>query len=336
MSASEALQSRSDVRVVDAHVHIGGLGIGGTGCFTSPKMVRSLAFRYLQRTLGFSSEDVRTRLDEVYLESLLGFIRNSPSITHALVFAHDAIFGPDGERNERLTQVYVPNEYVLKLASEHEELLPGVSVHPHRRDALDRVQECIERGAVALKWLPNSQGIDPADRKLVPIYDLLSEKRIPLVCHTGGEHTVRVLDPALSDPKRLELALERGVTVVCAHSGTRSGLLDRNYFRDFIEMARRWPNCYGDTSALATPSRAWALPKLAEMAEIHPKLLHGSDFPVPSAARWLFRHLPLSLVREIDRIANPLERDVRIKRAIGLPDSVFENAARLFLASRRP
>lgn len=334
MSASPVPQSDVTIPLIDAHVHLGGVGIGGTGCFTHRKMVRSLAFKYLQRSLRLTNEDVRTRLDSAYLDRLLSLVRSSPSVSHALIFAHDAIIDPNGERDDRRTRVYVPNEYVLELASRHEELLPAASVHPHRKDALDRVHHCIEAGAVAMKWLPNSQGIDPSDARFNPIYDLLAEKRVPLICHTGGEHTVRVLDHSRSDPKLLRLPLARGVTVICAHSGTKSGLIDQNYFQDFIEMARQWSGCYGDTSALATPFRAWSLPKLVGLEELHLKLIHGSDFPVPSRAAWLWRHLPRGRIREIDRLDNPLERDVQVKRAIGLPDTVFRTANKLFLRPR--
>src|SRR5207237_1699976 len=50
----------------------------------------------------------------------------------------------------------------------------------------------IERGAAAFKCLPNSQNIDPRDKRCEKIFDLLAAKKVPLIAHTGGEHTVTV------------------------------------------------------------------------------------------------------------------------------------------------
>lgn len=332
---SGRLMLNASTPVLDAHMHVAGLGYGGTGCFVHPKTLNSLPFHFLRTFLGFTRKDTFERLDELVLQRILDLIREAPSITHGLIFAHDAIIDKDGTRNETLTQFYVPNEYVLKLAREHEELLPAVSIHPHRKDALDRLHECIEAGALALKWLPNSQGMDPSDKNIIPLYDILAEHHIPLICHTGGEHTVRVLDHRLSDPSLLQLPLERGVTVVCAHCATKSGFVDKDYFEVFVEMAKKWPNCYGDTSALATLNRARYLPRIAKMEELHKKLIHGTDFPVPSSALPLMRHFTMSELSRLQRIKNSLERDIQIKRSLGLSEVVFENAAKVFSITRQ-
>lgn len=317
--------------ILDAHMHVAGIGAGGSGCFIHPRTLNSIPFRLMRWYLGLTERDVHENLEKVYAAKLVSFLRDAPSIRQGLIFAHDAIFSADGTQDDERTQLYVPNEYVLALARNHPELLPVASVHPHRRDGLERVQACIEAGARALKWLPNSQGMNPSNRSFIPLYDFLASRGIPLICHTGGEHTVKVLDPALSDPKLLQLPLERGVTVICAHCATHSGFIDKDYFEDFAAMALRWPNCYGDTSALAAPIRAHYLPRLVEREELHPKLIHGTDFPVPSYAFWLIGRMPFSQVRSLDRIGNPLERDVQIKKAVGLPDVVFQNAERVFL-----
>jgi hypothetical protein len=62
-------------------------------------------------------------------------------------------------------------------------------------------------------------------------------------------------------------------------------------------------------------------------------LVHGSDFPVPIDG-WV--HLPFMTpdvtVKEylqIQRTRNPLDKDVRIKRAHGFSDSILENAEKV-------
>lgn len=52
---------------------------------------------------------------------------------------------------------------------------------------------------------------------------------LPLLAHTGGEHTVPQIDPKLADPATLTGALDRGVTVIAAHCATKSGTGDPDH-----------------------------------------------------------------------------------------------------------
>src|SRR5206468_4076717 len=104
--------------------------------------------------------------------------------------------------------------------------------------------------------------------------------RMPLLAHTGGEHTVPVINPALADPKLLRFPLECGVTVIAAHCATRSGAFDKDYFRDWVTMLREFRNLYGDVSAMVSLNRCGHLRDCLD-PEICQRILHGSDFPVP-------------------------------------------------------
>ena len=110
----------------------------------------------------------------------------------------------------------------------------------------------------------------------------MAEARLPLLAHTGGEHTVPVINAALADPKLLRTPLECGVTVIAAHCGTSSGAFDRDYFDAWVAMLREFPNLYGDISAMVSLNRCGHLRDCLR-AEIEPRILHGSDFPVPGA-----------------------------------------------------
>ena len=98
--------------------------------------------------------------------------------------------------------------------------------------------------------------------------------------------------PALADPKLLRLPLECGVTVIAAHCATKSGPLDPDYFDDWIAMLAEFPNLYGDISAMVSLNRCGHLRDCLR-PEIAPRILHGSDFPVPVLGHrlWLQRRL---------------------------------------------
>ena len=321
--------------VIDVHTHLAGLGHGGTGCFIDERKYQSLLYKLMRHKLGLYDAHKSWRFDDLYRERLEKDVRSAidrKALSACVVFAHERIYDASGEACAGGQELYVPNEHAFAVCERPESrglFLPAASVHPYRRDGLDEVHKWIERGAAALKWLPNSQGMDPRDKRCEKIFDLLAAKKVPLIAHTGGEHTVRIIRPDLGDPKTLIPALERGVTVIMAHCGTRSGFFDTNWMPAFCALARKYPNCYGDNSAFTTPGRARWMPRFLREEGVVEKLVHGSDYPVPPTAWFSLRTLGWSKVRELQRTWSYLARDVEIKRACGFPEVVFGNAARV-------
>jgi predicted TIM-barrel fold metal-dependent hydrolase len=240
------------------------------------------------------------------------------------------VHDPDGTPRDDLGSMYVPNDVVLGLAAAHPEFLAGVSIHPARADAVDELNRCLERGAVLMKCLPNCQNIDPSDVRYRPFWERMAEARLPLLAHTGGEHTVPEVNPALADPKLLRLPLECGVTVIAAHCGTKSGPTDADYFDDWVRMLGEFPNLYGDISALVSLNRSAHLRDCLR-PEIEPRILHGSDFPVPVLGHrlWLQGAFDWSTFRRLQRVKNPLERDWQFKAAMGFGEDVRTRPASL-------
>ena len=195
---------------------------------------------------------------------------------------------------------------------------------PKRPDAIDEINRCIEQGAVMMKCLPNCHNIDCGNRKYTPFWERMAEAGLPLLAHTGGEHTVPIIRPEYSDPRILTRPLECGVTVIAAHCATKSGLMDKEYFHDFTEMTRQYPNLYGDNSAFSTPIRGRHSRKCLEQP-LASRILHGSDFPVPVLAHWalLQRFIGWRDFLQCQRVGNLLERDFQLKRAIGFGPESF-------------
>jgi predicted TIM-barrel fold metal-dependent hydrolase len=223
----------------------------------------------------------------------------------------------------------VPPSWVFEACRRHRELLPGPSINPHRKDAAERLEECVEGGAVLIKWLPATQRIDPSTPSLDPFYARLAETGIPLLVHSGGsENTFAQVDARLKDLRLLERPLRAGVGVIVAHTGTPV-----TYARDEdqVPLLRRWlaefPRLWVDNSGISNLSRFPHLPRLAKDAEIGARTLHGSDWPVPTNAFYYVRELGRRRVMSLEREKNPLQRDVAIKRALGYPDEVLTRAA---------
>lgn len=276
--------------------------------------------------------------DRVYAERLLDYVRTSPSIDRALLLAHELPYRDDGTPLPDQASFYVSNEHVLRLAQEHPEFLAAVSIHPSRRDAMDELERCLAGGASALKCLPNVQGIDWNDRRHTRFLERMAEAGLPLLAHTGSERTMPVMDAKLASPRVLTRPLEIGVTCIAAHCGTGMMLLDPDYLDVFVEMTERFPRLYGDNSALAALNfrlRPSALRRLTGglLAE---RILHGSDLPVPSSGllAWAGGMLSWREHRATTRVANPLERDARLKRALGFDEATFTRAGSVLRVPR--
>jgi len=311
------------------HVHIVGAGAGGTGCWMRVKGWHLPLAAFMTRHIGLSRKAFSQDLDQLYAENLVRLVRES-SLDQVVILAHDHVHDADGTVRKDLGSFYVPNDYVLKLAKEHPEFLPAVSIHPARADALDELERCLEAGAVMMKCLPNCHNIDCNDRRYEKFWTRMAEAGLPLLAHTGGEHTVPVINAAYADPRVLTLPLKCGVTVIAGHCATKSGVFDREYFYAFVKMTREFPNLYGDTSAFNVPFRGRHIGKCVR-APLSDRLLHGSDFPVPVFGHWAWmrRFLGWTEFRSCERIANVLEKDYQLKRAMGFSEEHFTRVHRL-------
>src|SRR5262249_23913349 len=152
----------------------------------------------------------------------------------------------------------------------------------------------------------------------------MAEARLPLLAHTGGEHTLPIVKREYSDPRILTLPLECGVKVVAAHCGTKSGLTDPEYFEVFVQMTNRYPNLFGDNSAFTVPIRGRHVRECIREPLVQ-RIVHGSDFPVPVYGHfpWLRRFVDWNTFRSSQKNPNVLERDFQLKRAMGFPPETF-------------
>jgi len=318
---------------IDVHVHVVGNGAGGSGCWLRVRGWHRPLAAMMLRHIGLPSGAMTGDLDRLYVETLLERVRGS-SLAAAVILAQDDVRDEQGRVMEGVGSFYVPNDYVLRLARENPELLPAVSIHPARPDALEELDRCLDLGAVMMKCLPNCQNINCSDRRFTKFWERMAEARLPLLAHTGGEHTLPIVKPEFGDPRVLTLPLDCGVTVIAAHSGTKSGLFDPEYFHIFTEMTRRFPNLYGDTSAFNVPLRGRHIPECLQ-EPLASRMVHGSDYPVAVHGHWAWMRgfLNWKSFRNAQSNPNILERDYQLKVAMGFSPESFSRIGKLL---RRP
>ncbi|MEP4078545.1 amidohydrolase family protein [Haloferula sp.] len=319
---------------IDCHVHLVGTGTGNSGCWYRPKGLTRFGEPMMTKAVGLKVDDIQgPEFDQLYVRNLVRFISESSLIDQAMLLAHELPHTEDGTPLPELSSLYVPNDYVLEVAAAHPEFLPAISIHPAKDGAFEELNDCLDRGAAALKCLPNVQGIDWNNPRYTKFLERMAEAGLPLLAHTGSERTMPVIDHALASPTVLTRALEIGVTCIAAHAGTGMMVLDPDYLDVFLRMLEKYPNLYGDNSALAGLSfrlRSSANRTLTS-SPIMDRILHGSDLPVPSNGL-----LPLlggmidwSDYRESRRITNPLDLDARLKQMLGYNEATFTRASTL-------
>ncbi len=314
--------------ILDIHVHV--------SAFTPPhggmsrQLLDSIAFRFMRWKLGVTGEDEQAERD---IEArLVQTIRQTERLDAAVVLAFDAVYDRDGRLDADNTHLHVTNDYVIELVARNKQILFGASVHPYRKDAIAELERCVNAGAVLCKWLPITQNFNPADERCFPFYEALAHHKLPLLSHTGGENALPQLDKSTADPALLIPALQRGVTVIMAHCGTRSLPTEPDFLDTFARLAKEYEHCYGDTSALNLPARWGAYDVILDDPIVRSKLVHGSDWPIislpPMMKLGLFESAAL-----LDE-SNWMRRDVLTKEMLGFDDDYWHRAAKVLHIDR--
>ncbi len=313
--------------VVDLHCHTAGIGGGNSGCFISKAMRDSYKFDIYLRAFSATRQELETQGDSLLIRRIASKLAASQQVHQAVILALDGSVRPDGTLDTESTEVYIPNSFIAREVAQHTNLLFGASVNPYRRDALAQLDWCATNGAVLMKWIPSVMGIDPGDTNLVPFYRRLIHHRMPLLTHTGQERSFTNARDELCDPVRLRLPLQLGVTVIAAHiasTGSNEGQRDTDRLKPLMQ---EYTNLWTELSSLTQVNKLGYLKEALTAPEFRDRLLYGSDFPLVNTALVSPWYYPLNLTREqmeqIASIENPWDRDVALKRSLGVPTEVF-------------
>ena len=337
-----AWQGIDPAKVWDSHVHLVGTGDSGSGVYVNPAMDSLLNPGLYARRLFFMNagcvHEAAGSVDRSYVERLHNLVdglaasggRGTKLLLFAFERAHDDAGRPDLARSG----FWVPDAYARDTARAHPQYFEwAASIHPYAADALERLAGAKRDGARAVKWLPAAMNIDPASPRCQRFYEKLAELGLPLITHAGLERAV--LGPEAQHygrPSRLRRALEAGVRVVVAHCAS----IEEQDFAEFAALMgeRRYErNLFADISAMTQLNRAGpALARVIEEAAWHPRLLNGSDYPLPGvmplfsvgylASLGLVPERALAVLNEI-RGHNVLLFDFVLKRTLRLRGKAF-------------
>jgi mannonate dehydratase len=284
--------------VWDVHCHLFGNGDSGRGLWLNPRMRSLLApGLYAQHRFYMNAACLRNPddgIDAGVVSRLADLCERMPAGFKTILLAFDWARDEQGQPMPDRSTFYVPDQYASEVAASNTHHFEwAASIHPYDPDALVRLEFAHGHGARAIKWLPSAQNIDPASPRCDAFYRRLAALRIPLLTHGGDERAVRGQDESLGNPLKLRRPLDLGVIVIVAHCASL-GIgrdLDRGadgppvpnfeLFARLMESNDYHDHLFADVSATVQANRMSVLSQILERTDWHPRLLNGSDYPLP-------------------------------------------------------
>ncbi len=343
--------------VWDCHAHLLGTGDTGSGIVLNPDMDSMLnPGQYARRRFFLNAgcaHDTPGSVDLSYVERMHNLLDGMRPGVKLLLYAFDRAHHENGEPDREHSAFYVPDAYARDVAKANPQYFEWVaSIHPYRKDSIEKLQKAKSEGARAVKWLPSSMGIDPASSRCDAFYEELRKQNLPLITHAGLERAVLGREAQdFGNPLRLRRALDAGVRVVVAHCASMGQDRDIDaapngpsvdsfaLFARLMSERKYEKNLYGDISAMTQVNRAGpSLVQVIERSEWHPRLLNGSDYPLPGVmpvfsvdylvSLKLIEESAGQVFKEV-RLHNPLLFDFILKRHLrsngkSFAKSVFE------------
>ena len=342
-------------QVWDCHTHLVGSGDSGGGAWFSPDM-DSLwhPMLRLQKLFYMNAGCVHEapgHMDQSYIERLHNLIDGMRPGCKVMLLAFDWRYDEKGKPDQSHSIFHIPNTYAAEVVRRYPTYFEwAASIHPYRLDCVEALQQAVKDGARAIKWLPSAMGIDPDSPRCDKFYEALVKTGLPIISHAGRELAVQGGSQDDGNPLKLRRAMDHGVRVVIAHCASDGDDVDLDkgangprvksfeLFARLMDEARYEKLAFADISALTQLNRAWALKAVLQHSEWHPRLLNGSDYPLPGvmplfsasdmADMGLLDQDAVPVLKEV-RAHNPLLFDFALKRMLrlqerGFPASVFE------------
>ncbi len=279
----------SDYLVIDAHVHtyktpeIGMQAMGGSGqagCIGTPDELLGILE---EAGISKAAQVNMTPAREMYEAAIEKLPADEQGGEHPEIAAKMA-----GRLRRR-------NDWTCELAKEHAEFVAFPSVDPLMEpdEMAAEVERCAtELGAAGIKLHPAEGHYFPGDERLWPAYAKAQELGLPIISHGG----VFMMSPDVhyTKPSNFAPVLEKfpDLKVVIAHLG-------QGFWDESIELARKYPNAFFDTSAVISGFEKFDILKHATVELIRTlgveRVMFGSDYPwfSPAASLKEMQGLPL-------------------------------------------
>ena len=180
---------------IDVHVHVGLVGDQWPQWGHLSEWYRKqLTYKIFLLYAGIKPGEVS---DSFLHQKMINTISAS-NMNKVVCLALDHVYDRNGVPHPEASNVWVHNDYVIKLRNEVNKVLLGASVHPYAKDFEDRVRKYIAEDAVLLKWVPSAMQFDLAEEKVGQAMKFLATAKdgnpLPLLLHVGPEYALPTTD----------------------------------------------------------------------------------------------------------------------------------------------
>lgn len=283
-------------------------------------------------------------VEEDYVQRLIALAEGFPIPGRFYLYALDwYIAGDPGTIPGDRMLLHASNEAMMNVVRRRPELfVPVVSINPYREDAIERLRHYADQGVRHVKWIPNSMGINPSHVSVLPFYEVMIEREMVLLSHTGKQSSLRAVNENYGNPLLLRTPLDMGLRVVALHSASDSREIDLDdpkrrrrpgfeLFMRLMEEERYEGLLFGEASTMTFYNHLdEPLRRLLERPDLHHRWVNGSDYPL-NALNIVIRTSQLRRLgfitadeaRWLNEIYNfnPLLFDFVVKRTVRHPET---------------
>lgn len=162
-------------------------------------------------------------------------------------------------------------------------------MHQDYPDFEGEINRCIGLGLQGVKIHPDIQAVDINDKRLLPLYEILESKNLPLYLHMGDNRPMY----RYSEPKKLSEVLDDfpRLRVVAAHLGGYKAWSDATEL-----LAGRENVMYDTSSALWAITPEYATELIGKFGSEN--VMFGTDYPVVNTKEELERFFKLGLTEK--------------------------------------
>lgn len=315
--------------VIDAAVDVLAVPGAGGGVTLPQQLYSSSTLESHLGCFGLSVNTLRSGGNKYFFGVVSKLVEDSTTVDKVVMLARDGVVA-DGKLLARNDNIHISNDFVFGQTSKYPNLLFGASINPYRSDAIERLEKNAYRGAVLNRWVPAAMKINPADDNLRAFYLKLVQLELPLMVTVGAGDFIQSGASQFGQPKLLRMPLEMGVNVIISGLGANDSI---ETVLDVVRLMRSHDNLYADVGRTSTFDSRGILSSMLSRG-VSDQFLYSFGAPVSCFPK-ISPYYEIGAVGPVNSalllgISNPWDRDVIQKGIIGLPESSYYLAEKLF------
>jgi hypothetical protein len=220
-------------KIIDSQTHIRCYGYQSK-CYTKKDWDLTI-YEYLS---GISENKLKEKGDKYLFDILDKEISNSAWLEQTIVLAFDHVYNEAGDKQEKNSKYFIPNEFVAQNSRRLHSILFGASIHPYRKDALKQIPIIKNSNAKLVYLNPDLQNFKLDHPRLIALASELKKYNLPLM-----------IDLSQKNNPNIEEVLQTGVTFIATGTWSVGSVGSFKKFNYMTNLLKKYPNLYGSLAS---------------------------------------------------------------------------------------